>query len=63
LKRTGNLCFNNCTIAGIYNSSVGLILERQPLFLKSESTKLEGKALSRLAKHPVEDRHHLPPPE
>jgi hypothetical protein len=41
----------------------GFDIERQPFFLKSKPPKLEGKVLSRLAKHPAEDRYRLPPPE
>jgi hypothetical protein len=41
----------------------GFNIERQPFFLKPKPAKFEDKAPPRLAKHPVEDRRRLPPPE
>jgi hypothetical protein len=50
-------------IAGICNPSAGLIVERQPFFLKPKAAKFADEALPYLAKHPAEDRYRLPPLE
>jgi hypothetical protein len=63
LNLTANVCFNHRMIFGTCNPSAGLILERQSLFHKSEPPKLESKPLSRLTKHPAEDRYRLSPME